>query len=63
MLKHKSIYNPNQFIPKTTEQSKGHLEPKGIGAKNNTKLSYDEVRDIVENKNKKNFQDSHRIKN
>ena len=66
MLKHKSIYNQNQFIPKTGEQSKGHLEPKGIGAKSNTKLSYDEIRQIVEKKNEKEISRIHtesKIKN
>jgi hypothetical protein len=56
MLKHKSIYNENQFIPKTHEQIKGHISS---GVKNNTKLSYDEIREIVENKSKKDIPRSH----
>ena len=59
MLKHKSIYNESQFIPKTNEQFKGHIQPKGVGVKNNTKLSYDEIREIVEKKNKKDIPRSH----
>ncbi len=45
MFQHKKTYNPNQFIPKTNDQTKGHLSS-GLN-KNNTKLSYDEIRKIV----------------
>jgi hypothetical protein len=56
MFRHKKSYNQNQFIPKTIEEAKGHLSS---GVKNNTKLSYDEIRQIVENKNKKDIPRSH----
>lgn len=40
MIKHKNTYNPNQFISKTN-----HDQPI---KKNEAKLSYDEIRKIVE---------------
>jgi hypothetical protein len=46
MIKNKKTYSSIQFIPKTnTEQSKEK--------KNDSKLSYDEIRNIIENRNKK----------
>ena len=40
MIKHKNTYNPDQFISKTN-----HEQPI---KKNDAKLSYDEIRKIVE---------------
>jgi hypothetical protein len=46
MIKNKKTYSSIQFIPKTnTEQSKEK--------KNDSKLSYDEIRNIIENRNEK----------
>ena len=56
----KNTYKPIQFIPKNTEQSNNILK------KNDTKLTYEEIRKIVENKNEKeipnNTQEKH-VKN
>ena len=48
MLKNKNTYNPNQFISKTN-----HEQPT---KKNDAKLSYDEIRKIVEHPNEKEIQ-------
>ena len=45
MLKNKNTHNPNQFISKTN-----HEQPT---KKNDAKLSYDEIRKIVEHPNEK----------
>ena len=45
MLKNKNTYNPNQFISKTN-----HEQPT---KKNDAKLSYDEIRKIVEHTSEK----------
>jgi hypothetical protein len=42
----KNTYRPKQFIPKNNEQS-------NVIKKNDTKLTYEEIRKIVENKNEK----------
>ena len=46
MIRHKKTYSSIQLIPKTnTEQSKEK--------KNDSKLSYDEIRNIIESRNEK----------
>ena len=55
----KNIYKPIQFIPKNNEQS-------NVIKKNDTKLTYEEIRKIVENKNEKeipNIREEKHIKN
>ena len=56
----KNTYKPIQFIPKNNEQSNNIIK------KNDTKLTYEEIRKIVENKNEKeipnNTQEKH-VKN
>ena len=43
----KNTYKPIQFIPKNTEQTSNIIK------KNDTKLTYEEIRKIVENKTEK----------
>lgn len=45
MIKHKNTYNSNQFISKTNNEQ--------TIKKNDTKLSYDEIRKIVEHTDEK----------
>jgi hypothetical protein len=55
----KNTYKPIQFIPKNNEQS-------NVIKKNDTKLTYQEIRKIVENKNEKeipNIREEKHIKN
>ena len=47
MFKNKSSYKPIQFIPKNNEQTNNPVKKK------DTKLSYEEIRKIIENKNEK----------
>ena len=57
MMKSKSQYNSIQFIPKTNnDQPKDHLK------KNSDKLSYDEIRKIVEHGNEKEILQKHQGK-
>ena len=56
----KNSYKPIQFIPKNTEQTSNIIK------KNDTKLTYEEIRKIVENKNEKetpNNREEKHIKN
>ena len=56
----KNTYKPIQFIPKNTEQTSNIIK------KNDTKLTYEEIRKIVENKNEKeipNNREEKHIKN
>ena len=56
----KNTYKPIQFIPKNNEQSNN------ITKKNDTKLTYEEIRKIIENKNEKEIPtnlEEKRIKN
>ena len=48
MIKHKNSYNANQFMSKTN-----HDQPI---KKNDTKLTYDEIRKIVEHTDEKEIQ-------
>jgi hypothetical protein len=60
MMKHKSNYKPIQFIPKSNnDQSNNHIK------QNNGKLSYDEIRKIVENNTEKEIPNNNKkqIKN
>ena len=56
----KNNYKPIQYIPQNNEQSNNIIK------KNDTKLTYEEIRKIVENKNEKeipnNTQEKH-VKN
>ena len=55
MYKSKNIHKLPQFIPKTnTEQSNDHLK------KNDSKLTYDEIRKIVEHSSEKEIQNNHK---
>lgn len=48
MMKNKSLYKSLQIIPKTNnDQSKDHLK------KSDTKLSYDEIRKLIEHESEK----------
>ncbi len=47
MIKHKNTYNPVQFIPKTNNGQLLNVK------KNDAKLSYDEIRKIVEQESEK----------
>ena len=53
----KNSYKPIQFIPKNNEQSNNIIK------NNDTKLTYEEIRKIIENKNEKeipnNIQEKH----
>ena len=54
----KNTYKPIQFIPKNiNEQSNNHIK------KNDTKLSYEEIRKIIENKNDKEIHDNSKKNN
>ena len=48
MIKHKNTYNSNQFISKTNNEQ--------TIKKNDTKLSYEEIRKIVEHTDEKEIQ-------
>jgi hypothetical protein len=48
MFKQKNTFKPNQFIPKTNNEQ--------TIKKNDTKLSYDEIRKIVEHTDEKKIQ-------
>ena len=48
MIKHKNTYNSNQFISKTNNEQ--------TIKKNDTKLSYDEIRKIMEHTDEKEVQ-------
>ena len=54
MLKNKNTFNPNQFISKTN-----HEQPT---KKNDSKLSYDEIRKIVEHESEKEMPRNHKEK-
>ena len=54
MIKHKNTYKANQFISKTN-----HDQPI---KKNDTKLSYDEIRKIVEHTSEKEIPGNHKEK-
>ena len=57
MMKSKSQYNFTQFIPKTNnDQPKDHLK------KSSDKLSYDEIRKIIEHGNEKEILQKHQGK-
>ena len=49
-------YKPIQFIPKTNEQSNNIMK------KNDTKLTYEEIRKIIENKNETEKPTNHQEK-
>lgn len=46
MFQHKSKYKPNQFIPKSNNEQPNQK-------KNDVKLSYDEIRKLVEHESEK----------
>jgi hypothetical protein len=55
MMNNKKPYNSSQFIPKTiAQQQNSHITPGSQnGKKNDTKLTYDEIRKLVEHRNEK----------
>ena len=54
MFKQKNTYKPNQFIPKTNNEQ--------TIKKNDTRLSYDEIRKIVEHTSEKEIPGNHKEK-
>ena len=52
----KNTYKPIQFIPKNIDQSSNIIK------KNDTKLTYEEIRKIIENKNETEIPNNHQAK-